>query len=123
MKNISEPERTFPSTQCQLPAIGHDFSQAGLVPTALLYEDAIRNEGAIISSTQMPLVNLWQEDQSPAYCKDKRDVYEETGKDGMSFRSPLSECSINLPRQTHSKPIVNALSIIWTQATSFNVET
>jgi len=97
--------------------IGRDleyFSQAGFdmekitlkrnAPTALLYEDAIRNEGAIISSTGA-LINFSgkKTGRSP---KDKRIVYEETSKDTSFARRP------NLFAQTHLKLIVNAPSII-----------
>ena len=78
--------------------IGRDleyFSQAGFdmekitlkrnAPTALLYEDAIRNEGAIISSTGA-LINFSgkKTGRSP---KDKRIVYEETSKDNIWWGS------------------------------------
>ena len=65
------------------------FSQAGFdmdriqikrnAPVALLYEDAVRNEGAIISSSGA-LINFSgkKTGRSP---KDKRIVYEETSKD------------------------------------------
>lgn len=82
-----------------LPAvIGRDieyFSQAGFdmdkitlkrnAPVALLYEDAIRNEGAIISSTGA-LINFSgkKTGRSP---KDKRIVYEETSKDDIWWGS------------------------------------
>jgi phosphoenolpyruvate carboxykinase (ATP) len=54
-------------------------------PTALLYEDAIRNEGAIISSTGA-LINFSgkKTGRSP---KDKRIVYEETSKDNIWWGS------------------------------------
>ena len=50
-------------------------------PVALLYEDAIRNEGAIISSSGA-LINFSgkKTGRSP---KDKRIVYEETSKDDI----------------------------------------
>ena len=50
-------------------------------PVALLYEDAIRNEGAIISSSGA-LINFSgkKTGRSP---KDKRIVYEETSKDDV----------------------------------------
>lgn len=78
--------------------IGRDleyFSQAGFdmekitlkrnAPTALLYEDAIRNEGAIISATGA-LINFSgkKTGRSP---KDKRIVYEETSKDDIWWGS------------------------------------
>lgn len=74
--------------------IGRDleyFSQAGFdmdkiflkrnAPVAQLYEDAIRNEGAIISSSGA-LINFSgkKTGRSP---KDKRIVYEETSKDDI----------------------------------------
>lgn len=78
--------------------IGKDleyFSQAGFdmdkihlkrnAPVALLYEDAIRNEGAIISSSGA-LINFSgkKTGRSP---KDKRIVYEETSKDNIWWGS------------------------------------
>lgn len=78
--------------------IGRDleyFSQAGFdmdkiqlkrnAPVALLYEDAIRNEGAIISSSGA-LINFSgkKTGRSP---KDKRIVYEETSKDEIWWGS------------------------------------
>jgi phosphoenolpyruvate carboxykinase (ATP) len=78
--------------------IGRDleyFSHAGFdmekitlkrnAPIALLYEDAIRNEGAIISSTGA-LINFSgkKTGRSP---KDKRIVYEETSKDNIWWGS------------------------------------
>ena len=71
------------------------FSQAGFdmdriqikrnAAPALLYEDAIRNEGAIISSTGA-LINFSgkKTGRSP---KDKRIVYEETSKDDIWWGS------------------------------------
>ena len=71
------------------------FSQAGFdmdrisikrnAPVALLYEDAIRNEGAIISSTGS-LINFSgkKTGRSP---KDKRIVYEETSRDEIWWGS------------------------------------
>ena len=71
------------------------FSQAGFdmeriqikrnAPVAQLYEDAIRNEGAIISSTGA-LINFSgkKTGRSP---KDKRIVYEETSKDDIWWGS------------------------------------
>ena len=71
------------------------FSQAGFdmdkitlkrnAPVALLYEDAIRNEGAIISSSGA-LINFSgkKTGRSP---KDKRIVYEETSKDEIWWGS------------------------------------
>ena len=81
-----------------LSVIGQDleyFSQAGFdmdriqikrnAPVALLYEDAIRNEGAIISSSGA-LINFSgkKTGRSP---KDKRIVYEETSKDDIWWGS------------------------------------
>jgi phosphoenolpyruvate carboxykinase (ATP) len=78
--------------------IGRDleyFSQAGFdmekitlkrnAPIALLYEDAIRNEGAIISSSGA-LINFSgkKTGRSP---KDKRIVFEETSKDEIWWGS------------------------------------
>ena len=80
------------------PVIGRDleyFSQAGFdmdkihlkrnAPVALLYEDAIRNEGAIISSSGA-LINFSgkKTGRSP---KDKRIVYEDTSKDNIWWGS------------------------------------
>ena len=81
-----------------LPVIGHEldyFSQAGFdmdrvqikrnVSPALLYEDAIRNEGAVISASGA-LINFSgkKTGRSP---KDKRIVYEETSKDDIWWGS------------------------------------
>jgi hypothetical protein len=82
-----------------IPAvIGKDvdfYSQAGFdmdkihlkrnAPVSLLYEDAIRNEGAIISSSGA-LINFSgkKTGRSP---KDKRIVYEETSKDDVWWGS------------------------------------
>jgi phosphoenolpyruvate carboxykinase (ATP) len=78
--------------------IGRDldyFSQAGFdmdkiylkrnAPVAQLYEDAIRNEGAIISSSGA-LINFSgkKTGRSP---KDKRIVYEDTSKDDIWWGS------------------------------------
>lgn len=78
--------------------IGKDlefYSQAGFdmdriqlkrnAPVSLLYEDAIRNEGAIISSSGA-LINFSgkKTGRSP---KDKRIVYEETSKDDIWWGS------------------------------------
>ena len=54
-------------------------------PVALLYEDAIRNEGAIISSSGA-LINFSgkKTGRSP---KDKRIVYEDTSKDEIWWGS------------------------------------
>ena len=81
-----------------LPVIGRDleyFSQAGFdmdriqikrnAPPAVLYEDAIRNEGAVVSSSGA-LINFSgkKTGRSP---KDKRIVYEETSKDEIWWGS------------------------------------
>jgi phosphoenolpyruvate carboxykinase (ATP) len=78
--------------------IGQDiefYSQAGFdmekihlkrnAPVSLLYEDAIRNEGAIISASGA-LINFSgkKTGRSP---KDKRIVYEETSKDNIWWGS------------------------------------
>jgi phosphoenolpyruvate carboxykinase (ATP) len=96
------------------------FSQAGFdmdrvtikrnAPVAQLYEDAIRNEGAIISSTGA-LINFSgkKTGRSP---KDKRIVFEETSKDDiwwgsvnikMDERTPCTILSFPLscPRPHH----------------------
>ena len=80
------------------PVLGKDldfYSQAGFdmekiylkrnAPVSLLYEDAIRNEGAIISSSGA-LINFSgkKTGRSP---KDKRIVYEETSKDDIWWGS------------------------------------
>ena len=99
-------------------------------PTALLYEDAIRNEGAIISSTGA-LINFSgkKTGRSP---KDKRIVYEETSKDDIwwgsvnikmdertsfrlssyTYRNNVFSAPRLLSPQTHLKSIVNAPSTI-----------
>ena len=81
-----------------LTVIGKDldfYSHAGFnmgkihlkrnAPVSLLYEDAIRNEGAIISSSGA-LINFSgkKTGRSP---KDKRIVYEETSKDDVWWGS------------------------------------
>jgi len=124
--------------------IGRDleyFSQAGFdmdkihlkrnAPVALLYEDAIRNEGAIISSSGA-LINFSgkKTGRSP---KDKRIVFEETSKDNIWWGSvnikmdermfqfsliavnSLSTVSSSL--QTPLKSIVSVRLIISTHAT------
>ena len=78
--------------------VGRDleyFSQAGFdmdriqikrnAPPAVLYEDAIRNEGAVVSSSGA-LINFSgkKTGRSP---KDKRIVYEETSKDEIWWGS------------------------------------
>lgn len=91
--------------------IGRDldyFSQAGFdmdriqikrnAPVAQLYEDAIRNEGAIISSSGA-LINFSgkKTGRSP---KDKRIVYEETSKDDIwwgSVNIKMDERKSHLP--------------------------
>ena len=94
------------SASCAVPlivfdhpaVIGRDleyFSQAGFdmdriqikrnAPPAVLYEDAIRNEGAVVSSSGA-LINFSgkKTGRSP---KDKRIVYEETSKDEIWWGS------------------------------------
>lgn len=105
---------------CDFPVIGKDldyFSQAGFdmekiylkrnAPVAQLYEDAIRNEGAIISSSGA-LINFSgkKTGRSP---KDKRIVYEETSKDdiwwgSVNIKMDEREC-LNLasPRSMHGR--------------------
>ena len=94
--------------------IGRDleyFSQAGFdmekitlkrnAPIALLYEDAIRNEGAIISSTGA-LINFSgkKTGRSP---KDKRIVFEETSKDEIWWGS------VNIKMDERMSPPINLL--------------
>ncbi|TCD68062.1 Protein kinase C-like 1 [Steccherinum ochraceum] len=103
--NRTSPSRLYPKhddpsdrRDPRLAVIGRDleyFSQAGFdmdriqlkrnAPVALLYEDAIRNEGAIISSSGA-LINFSgkKTGRSP---KDKRIVYEETSKDDIWWGS------------------------------------
>jgi phosphoenolpyruvate carboxykinase (ATP) len=86
------------SNHARSTVIGRDleyFSQAGFdmdkiylkrnAPVAQLYEDAIRNEGAIISSSGS-LINFSgkKTGRSP---KDKRIVYEETSRDNIWWGS------------------------------------
>ena len=128
------PRLSFPHPYHPL-VIGQDleyFSQAGFdmdriqikrnAPVALLYEDAIRNEGAIISSSGA-LINFSgkKTGRSP---KDKRIVYEETSKDDIwwgsvnikmderMFRFRQSFFIRLLPLQTHLKSIGSVPSII-----------
>jgi len=91
-------------------------------PVSLLYEDAIRNEGAIISSSGA-LINFSgkKTGRSP---KDKRIVYEETSKDDIWWGSvniklderkshpsnPIIE--MTLVQQTLSRSTVSVPSII-----------
>jgi phosphoenolpyruvate carboxykinase (ATP) len=129
----SHPHSSF------LPVLGRDlefYSQAGFdmdkihlkrnAPVSLLYEDAIRNEGAIISSSGS-LINFSgkKTGRSP---KDKRIVYEETSKDDIwwgsvniklderkrkiSFWGSICLSNFHGPIQTPSKLIVNVPSII-----------
>lgn len=65
-------------------------------PVSLLYEDAIRNEGAIISSSGA-LINFSgkKTGRSP---KDKRIVYEETSKDDIWWGS----VNIKMDERMHS---------------------
>jgi phosphoenolpyruvate carboxykinase (ATP) len=78
--------------------IGQDleyFSQAGFdmdriqikrnAPVAFLYEDAIRNEGAIISSSGALINFSWK--KTGRSLKDKRIVYEKTSKDDIWWGS------------------------------------
>ena len=117
--------------------IGKDiefYSQAGFdmekiylkrnAPVSLLYEDAIRNEGAIISSSGA-LINFSgkKTGRSP---KDKRIVYEDTSKDDIwwgSVNIKMDERKLpplTLPhrhatdrlQQTLSRSTVSVLSII-----------
>jgi len=71
-------------------------------PVSLLYEDAIRNEGAIISSSGA-LINFSgkKTGRSP---KDKRIVYEETSKDDIWWGSV--NIKLDERRSIHSNPIV-----------------
>jgi hypothetical protein len=71
--------------------IGHDleyFSQAGLTwhnaPVAQLYEDAIRNEGAIIPLLAHSNFSGKKTGRSP---KDRRIVFEETSKNDIWWGS------------------------------------
>ena len=95
--------------------IGRDleyFSQAGFdmdriqikrnAPPAVLYEDAIRNEGAVVSSSGA-LINFSgkKTGRSP---KDKRIVYEETSKDeiwwgSVNIKMDERESSLNRSRR------------------------
>jgi phosphoenolpyruvate carboxykinase (ATP) len=89
------------------------FSQAGFdmdriqikrnAPPALLYEDAIRNEGAIISSSGA-LINFSgkKTGRSP---KDKRIVYEETSKDDIWWGS------VNIKMDEHTFEIIRERAI------------
>lgn len=97
--NCMSPRSSLPRfTLSHAPVMGQDleyFSQAGFdmdriqikrnAPVALLYEDAIRNEGAIISSSGA-LINFSgkKTGRSP---KDKRIVFEETSKDDIWWGS------------------------------------
>ena len=128
------PRLSVPHTH-HLSVIGQDleyFSQAGFdmdriqikrnAPVALLYEDAIRNEGAIISSSGA-LINFSgkKTGRSP---KDKRIVYEETSKDDIwwgsvnikmderMFRSVLIISISLFPQQTLLKSTGSVPSII-----------
>lgn len=95
-----------------LPVVGQDleyFSQAGFdmdriqikrnAPVAQLYEDAIRNEGAIISSNGA-LINFSgkKTGRSP---KDKRIVYEETSRDDIWWGS----VNIKMDERTYYHPV------------------
>jgi phosphoenolpyruvate carboxykinase (ATP) len=96
--NVGAPTSLHLFTELFQTVIGHDleyFSQAGFdmdriqlkrnAPVAQLYEDAIRNEGAIISSSGA-LINFSgkKTGRSP---KDKRIVFEETSKDDIWWGS------------------------------------
>ena len=104
--------------------VGRDleyFSQAGFdmdriqikrnAPVALLYEDAIRNEGAIISSTGA-LINFSgkKTGRSP---KDKRIVYEETSRDDIWWGS----VNIKMDERTCDR-LVFVMSLISSQTRS-----
>ena len=67
-------------------------------PVSLLYEDAIRNEGAIISSSGA-LINFSgkKTGRSP---KDKRIVYEETSKDDIWWGS------VNIKMDERKQPLL-----------------
>ena len=96
---VSDPQLDPWELISTLPlVIGKDlefYSQAGFdmdkihlkrnAPVSFLYEDAIRNEGAIISSSGA-LINFSgkKTGRSP---KDKRIVYEETSKDDIWWGS------------------------------------
>ena len=103
------------------------FSQAGFemdriqikrnAPVALLYEDAIRNEGAIISSSGA-LINFSgkKTGRSP---KDKRIVFEETSKDDIWWGS------VNIKMDERTLPFrlaVNHLSRRFFQTLSKSTE-
>lgn len=114
------------------------YSQAGFdmeriqlkrnAPVSLLYEDAIRNEGAIISASGA-LINFSgkKTGRSP---KDKRIVFEETSKDNIwwgSVNIKMDEREARflntiehllIPHQTLSRSIVNVPSIISTLVTT-----
>ena len=98
------------------PVIGRDleyFSQAGFemdkihlkrnAPVAQLYEDAIRNEGAIISHSGA-LINFSgkKTGRSP---KDKRIVYEETSKNDIWWGS----VNIKMDERTSRDPDSRAI--------------
>ena len=100
------------------PVIGRDleyFSQAGFemdriqikrnAPVSLLYEDAIRNEGAIISSSGA-LINFSgkKTGRSP---KDKRIVYEETSKDDIWWGS------VNIKMDERKSPSSIDATTVW----------
>ena len=100
-----------PSLSLTLAVVGSTleyFSQAGFdmdriqikrnAPVAQLYEDAIRNEGAIMASSGA-LINFSgkKTGRSP---KDKRIVYEETSKDDIwwgSVNIKMDERAYSLP--------------------------
>ena len=76
-------------------------------PVSLLYEDAIRNEGAIISSSGA-LINFSgkKTGRSP---KDKRIVFEETSKDEIWWGSVNIKMDERKPSQT--KPFQNEIDL------------
>ena len=71
-------------------------------PVSLLYEDAIRNEGAIISSSGA-LINFSgkKTGRSP---KDKRIVYEETSKDDIWWGSVNIKMDERMYFPIHRRP-------------------
>jgi ATP-dependent phosphoenolpyruvate carboxykinase len=116
--NVSLPTQvpSYLLISCRI-VIGHDleyFSQAGFdmdriqlkrnAPVAQLYEDAIRNEGAIISSSGA-LINFSgkKTGRSP---KDKRIVFEETSKDDIWWGS------VNIKMDERESPPLEHWSIV-----------
>ena len=121
--------------------VGRDleyFSQAGFdmdrisikrnASSALLYEDAIRNEGAVISASGA-LINFSgkKTGRSP---KDKRIVYEETSKDDIwwgsvnimmderTYSTPCSHIQSSYSQQTRSRSTASVPSTTSTPATT-----